>query len=434
MRGYDSRRLVRETREMLDFRLQLINRELPEILERVQQKGLFIPLEGVELPDELKLIEAENSNFKIPRISLRTGFGYHVIAEALFYDIITNPNKRKRFPDLTLEKCRAVVDKFLRNREICHHVQAAMLFDFIGDVRHGFINIVSNEFGIEAEKIFRGTMHTLVGDDGLYAVDESISEGIANLVVRAAEWWRSGDVSKNSPWAKIIDMASRHVHVQLDDVICAIISACEELLESEYERAHSPSKKLYKWTNRLLRKELKRHGFTLDNLIDEVFERQSKYTHLQLKRSEAENGMEKVLRKHYACINILIMLSLHKVASKFYKIHDRIDSVLSRYKVLRKIHRAYSDRVWVVDKAVNTISYLLMESTARLYGIVGLTNSGYYAKMKPGIFMKIYQTSGRSPLFFHVCCMLVASSNGKVAHDIRTREEYEDPIEDMSTS
>jgi phosphatidylglycerophosphatase A len=426
MRGYDSKKLVEETRKMLDFRLQLINEELPDILARAQEKGLFVPLEGVELPDEWKKLEAENPNFKIPRIR---NFGYHSIAEALFYDIITNESKRKRFPDLTLEKCQKVVDKFLRNREVCHHIQAAMLLDFIGDVRRGFTRLVSDEFGIEADSLFRGLMHTLVGDDGLYAVDETISEGIANLVVRAAEWWRSGDVSKNSPWAKIIDMASKHVHVQLDDVLCAIISACEELLDSERERAASPSKKLYKWTRKLLHKQLKKHGFTQDDLIKVVYERQNKYTYLQLDENDAKKGMEKVLRKHYACINILIMLTLHRVASKFYKVDTRIDSILSRSWVPRKVYRAYSDRVWLVNKAVNTISYLLMESTARLYGIVGLTNSGYYAKMKPGIFEEIYEASGRSPLFFHVCCVLVSTANGKVAHDTRTREELEDPID-----
>jgi phosphatidylglycerophosphatase A len=340
--SYPSDKLIAETRALLDHCLKLINAEdLPEIIDTITRER-----------------RVSNPNFEMPEIH---PFGYHTISEALFYDA------KGKMPDLTIEECQRMVDKFLSNREVCHHVLTGLLLDIVGDLDQEFIGLVATKHGQEIASKFAGTMHTLKGDDGLYAVDESFGEGIANLIVKGAENWRAGDVGKVSVWAKIIDMAVKYCHVELDDIFIAIVSGCKEKLESERETASNAArdKRLYHLTRKLLARQLGKQGFTMKDLAEQVHVRQKKYcTQFELDLSIPVQAVEKVLSKRYACIIIVFMLLSHVLVGRLHVFHKLINASLGRFRFLKKTNRAYRDWTSLLGKGVYTISYPLMNPSA----------------------------------------------------------------------
>lgn len=422
--GYASRDLGRDARRAIDDRLKQINAELPHIKLIIQEKypDLEVPWADEPLPEGLRKIEEENPCITIPRIS---ELSYSSLADALYFSIVIDEKKRDRYLDFSLEKCQKVMDKVVSGyRENGHIVLASLLLDVNGDLGDDLLRLIEDKFNSEVAATYRGTIkNTFVGDEPLFAFDEIAGEGIADNNGRGAERWRSGDVGKRNPWTRILDLASSFINVNFDDIFEALLSRGEDDLENELELHTAPVGKLFKLTRKMVGKEFRKKGFSTDELIALVHQRQKGYTRLSLQIEDVEASESKVMQKVPFCIGIIIMLFFHRIASKVYAVHKKIDPLLRRFKVLKKLHEKYKFWYWLFDKAVYAISYPMMSVLARLYGVVGLTNSAYYAKEKPGVFQRISRASGDSPILFLAACAYAAALTGKTASDVRTKEE-----------
>jgi hypothetical protein len=426
--GYTSKELARDAKRALDDRLQLINPQLPMIKGLMKEKfpHILVPWADEELPEPLRKIEVENPGIKIPRIS---DFGYHSLADALYFSIIIDENKRNRYPGFSLEKCRQVIDATLDDyRENCHLVLMGLLSDVIGDLGDQLLQLIEDKFGPEAAQAYRSTVKkTLDGDEPLFAFDEQNADGIASNNGIAPERWRSGDVGKMLPWTRIIDIASAFCNVNLDDLFEALLCKGEDELENELELATAPVKQLTKLTRKLLTAELVKAGSSPEELNELITQRQRKYTPLELDVEHAEAAAAKVLKKVPFCVDMVDALLLHRVASKVYAVQRKVDPLLRPFKRTR-FYKKYEFACWLFDKSVHSISYKVLDSSSRLYGIVGLFNGAYYAKEKPGVFKRISEASGTSPLAFRGVSGYAGAVTGKMASDTRVKEDKEKEV------
>lgn len=423
--GYHSEQLYEDARRLLDHRIRLINPELLQIKQFLQRKypEIAIPWADEELPASLRKIEEENPHIKIPQIK---ELGYHSIAEALYLQMVTDPKKRARFPELTLEQCQNAVDEEMRHRETCHQIITALTTDIIGDLGDNFLNLVAQQFGEEVADTLRGTVKTaLVGDEPLLASDETIADGIATQNKEyAGPGWHRGDVGKTNAYVRIVDSASKSIQVYNDDIFEALRSSAEHRLEQEWEMSTAPVAELYDLTDRMITKEFGRNNFSIRDLLCVVREKQQGYTKLKLQQEDAEASMRKVMENISVCVTFVLFLFLHRLAKRVHSVHKWISPIVGRFS---KVNKKYQFGYWLFNKCCFAIAYPLTTTLAKLYGTVGYTNVAWYIKEKPvELFEQIDEASGESPFLLFTAGLIVAMTNAKTAHDVRTKEEKDE--------